>query len=235
MNARFIRLSYTIIFVIIAIISLITLGITASLVSKYNKDGYPPEHTNSYRDRIRLLLVGSVWTTFFAREYDWLAEYVAPPAHLRGSEIWATMEEAGGGVHARNVGDLRDGDGTIVRQCKAEPERGREANKLRAPDPLGAVVASGVGTPRALSFRPLCLRLALGTCHSTLAIRDTSPRPSYAPQPPISTSPRSTPDSKAPTHLASRLSASAHANPQSSSKSASSSSATARSGAFFRT
>lgn len=78
MNERFIRISYTILFVIIAIISIITLGITASLVSKYNKDGYPPEHTGAYRDRIRLLLVASVWTTFFAREYT------PGDRHLRG-------------------------------------------------------------------------------------------------------------------------------------------------------
>lgn len=69
MNERFIRISYTIIFGITLIISIITLGISASLVSKYNKDGYPPEHTGAYRDRIRLLLVASVWTTFFGREY----------------------------------------------------------------------------------------------------------------------------------------------------------------------
>lgn len=69
MNERFIRLSYALIFGIICIISIITLGITASLVAKYNKIGYPPDHTGAYRDRIRLLLVGSVWTTFFSREY----------------------------------------------------------------------------------------------------------------------------------------------------------------------
>lgn len=69
MNERFIRISYTIIFGITLLISIITLGISASLVSKYNKDGYPPEHTGAYRDRIRLMLVASVWTTFFGREY----------------------------------------------------------------------------------------------------------------------------------------------------------------------
>jgi hypothetical protein len=37
-------------------------------VAHYNSEGYPPVHTNAYRDRIRILLAAGIWTTFMGRE-----------------------------------------------------------------------------------------------------------------------------------------------------------------------
>lgn len=127
MNERFIRISYSVIFVIIAIISLITLGITASLVSKYNKDGYPPEHTGAYRDRIRLLLVASVWTTFFAREYEGARQRRPEPRpRARGPGGRGDAGDRNGGMNGRGRGrcgrsttcaPLHDGS-RARRQCR---------------------------------------------------------------------------------------------------------------------
>lgn len=47
----------------------------ASLVAHYNSEGYPPVHTNAYRDRIRILLAAGIWTTFMGRE--WLDPFSA--------------------------------------------------------------------------------------------------------------------------------------------------------------
>lgn len=33
----------------------------------YNKEGNPAHHGTQYRDRIRITLVGAVWTTVFSR------------------------------------------------------------------------------------------------------------------------------------------------------------------------
>ncbi|KAK1922501.1 hypothetical protein DB88DRAFT_495313 [Papiliotrema laurentii] len=60
---RAVRLFHTIIFTLTLLSSIVALAISASLVSHYNSEGYPPVHTNAYRDRIRILLVASVWTT----------------------------------------------------------------------------------------------------------------------------------------------------------------------------
>lgn len=99
MNERVIRITYGVIFGITCLISLITLGITASLVSKYNKDGYPPDHTGAYRDRIRLLLVASVWTTFFSREYQLVMG--ARRWEKKGIASHSARSGGGGGVECR--------------------------------------------------------------------------------------------------------------------------------------
>ncbi|ODN95860.1 hypothetical protein L198_04479 [Cryptococcus wingfieldii CBS 7118] len=61
-----IRWSHRGLFALIAIASLISLVISAVLVGYYNKHGYPSHHTHAYRDRIRILLVASVWTMAWA-------------------------------------------------------------------------------------------------------------------------------------------------------------------------
>lgn len=64
-SERGIRTSHTVLFALILIASIITLAISASLVSHYNGDGYPMYHTTAYKERIRILLVASVWTVVF--------------------------------------------------------------------------------------------------------------------------------------------------------------------------
>ncbi|ORY24773.1 hypothetical protein BCR39DRAFT_595232 [Naematelia encephala] len=61
-----VRITHSVLFGITLLISIIALGFSGSLVGHYNSDGYPKEHTGAYRDRIRILLVASVWTTAFA-------------------------------------------------------------------------------------------------------------------------------------------------------------------------
>lgn len=62
-SERVIRFTHTFLFTLVLLSSIVALGISASLVGHYNSDGYPPVHTDAYRDRIRILLVASVWTT----------------------------------------------------------------------------------------------------------------------------------------------------------------------------
>lgn len=62
-SERVIKLSHTVLFTLSLLASIVALAISASLVSHYNSDGYPPVHTGAYRDRIRILLVASVWST----------------------------------------------------------------------------------------------------------------------------------------------------------------------------
>lgn len=74
-SERVIRFTHTFLFTLVLLSSIVALGISASLVGHYNNHGYPPVHTDAYRDRIRILLVASVWTTawgckFFARNHS---------------------------------------------------------------------------------------------------------------------------------------------------------------------
>lgn len=62
-SERVIRFTHTFLFTLVLLSSIVALGISASLVGHYNSHGYPPVHTDAYRDRIRILLVASVWTT----------------------------------------------------------------------------------------------------------------------------------------------------------------------------
>ncbi|WVO22645.1 uncharacterized protein IAS62_003975 [Cryptococcus decagattii] len=62
-SERVIRFTHTFLFTLVLLSSIVALGISASLVSHYNSHGYPPVHTDAYRDRIRVLLTASVWTT----------------------------------------------------------------------------------------------------------------------------------------------------------------------------
>lgn len=234
MNERFIRISYTIIFGITLIISIITLGISASLVSKYNKDGYPPEHTGAYRDRIRLLLVASVWTTFFAREYS-----------TDTAAIWRQRRFGCGGTDGdgriRGMGD----DGCV---CPVAMEVG--LRRLCAPcadvqEKAGRSWASAVGgesgvlrrVAEARRLTPLSPLPA--ACGSTLGLLDiamplfaSSDASLYAPPSLLGVASSTSVARRSPLYstLARQM-----LTPQSSSRSASSSSATARSGAFSRT
>jgi hypothetical protein len=63
-NARAVRLTHSVLFVLITICSIIALAISASLVAHYNNYGYPPINTNPYRDRIRICLAAGIWSTF---------------------------------------------------------------------------------------------------------------------------------------------------------------------------
>ncbi|ORY55322.1 hypothetical protein BCR35DRAFT_310087 [Leucosporidium creatinivorum] len=60
---RLVRLTHTPLFVLTLIISIVTLAMSASLVAHYNSVGYP---NVSYRDRIRIILAASIWTTLIA-------------------------------------------------------------------------------------------------------------------------------------------------------------------------
>jgi len=62
-SERGVRISHIALFVFVLLSSIIALAISASLVKYYNDNGYPPAHTDAYKDRIRILLVSSVWTT----------------------------------------------------------------------------------------------------------------------------------------------------------------------------
>jgi hypothetical protein len=64
-NERGVRLSHTVIFGLTTLAAIVALAISASLVAHYNSEGYPG---GAYRDRIRILLVASVWTTGIGRE-----------------------------------------------------------------------------------------------------------------------------------------------------------------------
>ena len=66
---RIIRISHVVLFTLIFFASIISLGISASLVKHYNDNGYPEDHHTAYKDRIRILLVASVWTVFFSSGY----------------------------------------------------------------------------------------------------------------------------------------------------------------------
>lgn len=63
-NERAVRLTHSILFTLITLASIVALAISASLVANYNNYGYPPVNTNAYRDRIRICLAASIWTTF---------------------------------------------------------------------------------------------------------------------------------------------------------------------------
>ncbi|WWD21145.1 hypothetical protein CI109_105626 [Kwoniella shandongensis] len=65
-SARVVKITHTVLFTLVLLASVICLGISGALVGHYNKEGYPPVHTGAYRDRIRITLVASVWSTAFA-------------------------------------------------------------------------------------------------------------------------------------------------------------------------
>jgi len=74
-SERGVRFTHVIFFTLIVFASIVAVGISGSLVGDYNKSGYP---SVAYRDRIRILLVASVWTAAFGREYS---------AHLGGKSF----------------------------------------------------------------------------------------------------------------------------------------------------
>ncbi|KAL1405998.1 hypothetical protein Q8F55_007681 [Vanrija albida] len=62
MNERAIRIVHTILFVLLFIIGIVSVGVSGFLVGEYNKNGYPKIHTAAFRDRLRITLTASVWT-----------------------------------------------------------------------------------------------------------------------------------------------------------------------------
>lgn len=60
-SERVVRLSHSIIFGLTTLAAIVALAISASLVAHYNSSGYP---STPYRDRIRICLAASIWTTF---------------------------------------------------------------------------------------------------------------------------------------------------------------------------
>lgn len=63
-NERAVRLTHSVLFTLVTLASIVALAISASLVAHYNNEGYPPVNTNPYRDRIRICLAASIWSTF---------------------------------------------------------------------------------------------------------------------------------------------------------------------------
>ncbi|WWC91235.1 uncharacterized protein L201_006177 [Kwoniella dendrophila CBS 6074] len=64
-SERVTKIAHSVLFGLTLLVGIIALIISATLVSHYNKNGYPPQHTGGYTARIRILLVASVWTTVF--------------------------------------------------------------------------------------------------------------------------------------------------------------------------
>ncbi|WRT69030.1 uncharacterized protein IL334_006013 [Kwoniella shivajii] len=64
-SEKAIRLTHSILFGLVLLVSIIALIISATLVAHYNQQGYPSDHTGAYTARLRILLVASVWTTVF--------------------------------------------------------------------------------------------------------------------------------------------------------------------------
>ncbi|KAK4058710.1 hypothetical protein OIO90_000154 [Microbotryomycetes sp. JL221] len=62
-SERSIRLVHLPLFVLVLLSGIVALAISGSLVGHYNSVGYP---NVSYRDRIRILLVASIWTVAIA-------------------------------------------------------------------------------------------------------------------------------------------------------------------------
>jgi len=62
-NERLVKLIHLPLFAFLALVSLITMSISASLVAYGNNNGYP---STSIRDRDRIILVAGIWTTFFS-------------------------------------------------------------------------------------------------------------------------------------------------------------------------
>ncbi|TXT08717.1 hypothetical protein VHUM_02845 [Vanrija humicola] len=65
MNERAIRITHTILFILLFIIGIVSVGISGYLVGDYNKHGYPKIHTAAFRDRLKITLTASVWTVLF--------------------------------------------------------------------------------------------------------------------------------------------------------------------------
>ncbi|GFZ47426.1 hypothetical protein JCM24511_05170 [Saitozyma sp. JCM 24511] len=63
-SERGVRITHSVLFTLTTLAAIVVLAISASLVAHYNSEGYPPVHTNAYRDRIRILLAAGIWTTF---------------------------------------------------------------------------------------------------------------------------------------------------------------------------
>ncbi|KAK4687302.1 hypothetical protein P7C73_g2819, partial [Tremellales sp. Uapishka_1] len=61
------RIAHGLMFGLLIIVSIVCLAVSGSLVHYYNDHGYPRFHDTAYKQRIRILLVASVWTTVFAR------------------------------------------------------------------------------------------------------------------------------------------------------------------------
>nr|ODO03783.1 hypothetical protein L204_00122 [Cryptococcus depauperatus CBS 7855] len=67
LSKRLIKLTHTILFSLVFLASVAALGVSSAIVKHYNSRGYPPVNNHGYRDRIRILLVASVWTTASAK------------------------------------------------------------------------------------------------------------------------------------------------------------------------
>jgi hypothetical protein len=85
-NERAVRLTHSILFTLLTLASIVALAISASLVAHYNNEGYPPVNTNPYRDRIRICLAASIWTTFIGRE---LSLALCPPTDEKLTFQWS--------------------------------------------------------------------------------------------------------------------------------------------------
>lgn len=68
MNERAIRITHTLLFVLLFIIGIVCVGVSGYLVGDYNKHGYPKIHRAAFRDRLRITLTASIWTVVWTRE-----------------------------------------------------------------------------------------------------------------------------------------------------------------------
>ena len=67
-SEKVVKISHSVLFGLVGLASIAALGVSGYLVGHYNSDGYPKHHTGSYRDRIRILLVASVWSLAITSE-----------------------------------------------------------------------------------------------------------------------------------------------------------------------
>lgn len=67
-SERGVRISHVVLYGLTGLAGIVALAISASLVSHYNAEGYPPANTNAYRDRIRVCLAGAIVTVASCRK-----------------------------------------------------------------------------------------------------------------------------------------------------------------------
>lgn len=80
-SERAVRYGHAALFTLTLLASIVALAISASLVKYYNDNGYPPANTGAYRDRIRILLTASTWSTAISRELRPSPYFISTASH----------------------------------------------------------------------------------------------------------------------------------------------------------
>ena len=122
-SERGVRFSHTGIFVLIFLASVVATAISGTLVAHYNSEGYPPVNTGAYRDRIRICLVGAVWSAAISRELRliWGGRVGGKSAHTtgQGTRVHGGVVEVG--AKGRVETEAWKGEHRMVRQLGSAP------------------------------------------------------------------------------------------------------------------